>query len=188
MTAFGLVPRVPPFTVVTPAHILKTFHTLARHAGLHQLRAEELFYSGPCLGRIREGNSRTGAFSVVADQHRRFVIQSVGALHGIVVLQIRAIVVAANGREGFTNMFRVEQRPEAGHVGLILSDQLIRETTIAELEIRMLGIFGAAGPPKAFRDLPLGNTSPFLDLPSPINPLPTHPLPPAPPTPPHLPP
>ena len=89
---------------------------------MNELRGHQILDSGPGFLKIGERDLRPAAFGVIANQQSGFVVQGIDALHGIVLGQLRPVVVFVNGSQRFANVRGIEQRTEAGDIGQILAN------------------------------------------------------------------
>ena len=123
-----------------------------------------IFEAGPGFGVIGKGNLGTLAGAVIADHQGGFVVQHIGALHGIVVVKLTLVVVSPDGFQGLADVARIDQRTEAGDVGEILAHQLIEQAAIADLIFGLFGIIRAHVADSCRRDLVFRNAADLLDV------------------------
>jgi len=85
-------------------------HVQTMQARVNELRRHQIFDSRPGFLKIRERDLRPAALGVIANQQCRFVVQRIDPLHGIVLEQLRTVVIFVNGFERFSNVGRIKQR------------------------------------------------------------------------------
>ena len=106
MTAFGFVPRIAAFAIVTAAGSGNDFETFGMHVFEDHVRGGDVFEAGPSFGEIGKWNARATAFGIAADKQRGFVVQDVGALDAIVLGERFLEVVFVDGLRGRGECFR----------------------------------------------------------------------------------
>src|SRR5262249_5261546 len=108
VSAFGLIPRISPLPIESSADVLDAAYSFFGHAGKNHLRTDEILNARPRLLVIRKWNSWAFATSVVAHENRGFIVQSVNALHRVVMHQVRAVIVFVDGSKRGTYVRYIE--------------------------------------------------------------------------------
>src|SRR5690348_14826930 len=77
MAALRLVPRIALLAIEAQPGTPEQLDTLAGHSGEKHVRGKKVFDTGPTrLCIIREGDTGPFGAAVVADHHRRFVVEA----------------------------------------------------------------------------------------------------------------
>src|ERR1019366_3977587 len=102
--------------------------------------------------------------AVSPEDEGSFVVEGVGALHGIVAGERAFVIVAVDGLEGFANVVRPHGGAEAGDFGHVLAHQLIEQAAGADLVLRLLGVLGTHGADQRGGDFVFGDAADLLGV------------------------
>lgn len=101
VTAFWLVPWIAALAVVAHANVRNRFQAGRCQTCVEHQRSGGVFQARPRFCKVRKRDARARSRSVIAHEERGFVVQDIGALYGVVIVQVRLTVVADDrGKSG----------------------------------------------------------------------------------------
>ena len=93
VSAFRLIPRVAFLSVVSCPNIPNALDSLIHHARIDHQRGGRVFKPRHYFGEIRKWNPRSRCFAVIANNHRRLIVECEGPFHIVMLVQGSLVVI-----------------------------------------------------------------------------------------------